>query len=273
MDYLKVGGWELNEYQDVIPGAAADTIRFRNKLFNCMTKRTHIKNLLKQASLTATKILLIFFVFTFLQLLLLKWNDPYTSSIMFQRQMDSFFSGKKSIKYEWYNYEDISGEVVLAVIASEDQNFPEHFGFDFEQINKAIKERKEKGRLRGASTITQQVAKNLFLWEGRSFIRKGFEAYYSLLLELLWSKKRIIEVYLNIAEMGDNIFGVGVASKIYFAKHPKDLTEDESALIAAVLPNPVRYSVRNPSNYIRKRQTWILIQMNSLGGRAYIKDL
>ena len=273
MDYLKVDGWELNGYLNVIPGAAEDMIPFRNKSVNCMTKRTHIKKLFKKASLTVVKILFILFVLSLLQVLLLRWIDPITSSIMFQRQMDSFFSGKESIRYEWYNYEDISGNVALAVIASEDQNFPKHFGFDFEQINKALKERKEKGRLRGASTITQQVAKNLFLWEGKSYLRKGFEAYYTVSLELLWSKKRIIEVYLNIAETGDNIFGVGVASKIYFAKHPKNLTADESALIAAVLPNPVKYSVRNPSDYIRKRQTWILKQMNSLGGGAYIKDL
>jgi monofunctional glycosyltransferase len=273
MDYLKVDGWGLNEYPNVIPGVAADTIRFHDKSVNCMTKRSYIKNLFKKASLTAAKILFILFVLSLLQILLLKWIDPFSSSIMFQRQMDSFFSGKESIRYEWYNYEDISGEVALAVIASEDQNFPKHFGFDFEQISKALKERKEKGRLRGASTITQQVAKNLFLWEDKSFIRKGFEAYYTVLLELLWSKKRIIEVYLNIAQTGKNIFGVGAASKIYFVKHPADLTADESALIAAVLPNPVKYSVHNPSDYIRKRQAWILNQMKSLGGTAYIKDL
>lgn len=230
-------------------------------------------NLFKQVYFIAVKILFILFVLSLLQVLLLKWIDPFTSSIMFQRQMDSFFFGKKSIRYKWYNYEDISGKVALAVIASEDQNFPKHFGFDFEQINKALRERKEKGRLRGASTITQQVAKNLYLWESKSYIRKGFEAYYTVLLELLWSKKRILEVYLNIAETGENVFGVGVASKIYFTKHPKNLTADESTLIAAVLPNPLKYSVRKPSDYIRKRQTWILKQMKSLGGGAYIKDI
>lgn len=238
-----------------------------------MTKRSYIKILFKQVYFIAVKTLFVLFVLSLLQVLLLKWIDPFTSSIIFQRQMDYFFYGKESIRYEWYNYEDISAKVALAVIASEDQNFPIHFGFDFEQINKALKERKEKGRIRGASTITQQVAKNLFLWEGRSYIRKGFEAYYTLLLELLWSKKRILEVYLNIAETGGNIFGVGIASKIYFTKHPKNLTVDQSALIAAVLPNPVKFSVRKPSDYIRKRQTWILNQMNSLGGGAYIKDL
>ena len=137
---------------------------------------------------------------------------------MTQRQISSFFLDEKSPVFRWTDYDEVSKEFALAVVASEDQNFPTHFGFDFEQINKALKERKDRGRLRGASTITQQVAKNLFLWEGKSFIRKGFEAYYTLLIEFMWSKKRILEMYLNIAEMGDNIFGVGEAGKIYFNK-------------------------------------------------------
>ena len=174
MDYLKVGGWGLNEYPNVIPGAAAATIRFRNKSVNCMTKRTHIRNLSKQASLTVAKILFILFVLSLLQVLLLKWIDPITSSIMFQRQMDSFFSGKESIRYKWYNYEDISGEVALALIASEDQNFPKHFGFDFEQISKAIKERKENfNRVeKGRSELTMSRGipsmKTLISWFNRT---------------------------------------------------------------------------------------------------------
>ncbi len=142
-----------------------------------------------------------------------------------------------------------------------------------EQIGKAFKEKNKRGRLRGASTITQQVAKNLFLWEGKSFIRKGFEAYYTILIEVLWSKRRIMEIYINIAEMGDNIFGIGMASKRYFKKFPAKLTKQESSLIAAVLPNPKKFSVQNPSVYVRKRQQWILEQMLLLGGVSYIKNL
>jgi len=208
-----------------------------------------------------------------LQVLFFKWNDPITTSIMTQRQINSFFSGERSPVFRWTNYVEISKEIALAVVASEDQNFPTHFGFDFEQINKALKERKEKRRLRGASTITQQVAKNLFLWEGKSFIRKGFEAYYTLLIELMWSKIRILEMYLNIAEMGNNIFGVSEASKIYFEKFPIQLTQIESASIAAVLPNPKRYSVLHPSKYISKRNRWILNQMRMLGGTSYLDEL
>jgi monofunctional glycosyltransferase len=192
---------------------------------------------------------------------------------MIQRQIKSIFTDSKEVYYKWFNYDDISKEMALAVVAAEDQNFPNHFGFDFEQINKAIKEQKWRGRLRGASTITQQVAKNLFLWEGKSFVRKGLEAYYTMLIEMFWTKRRILEVYLNIAETGNNNFGVGVASEIYFKKLPKKLTPSESALIAAVLPNPVRFSVRNPSIYVRSRQQWIIRQMESLGGTSYIKDI
>ena len=192
---------------------------------------------------------------------------------MTQRQISSFISSEKSPVFRWTEYNEISIELALAVVASEDQNFPNHFGFDFEQIDKAIEEQEERGRLRGASTITQQVAKNLFLWEGRSFIRKGFEAYYTLLIELLWSKKRILEMYLNIAEMGDNIFGAGEASKIYFNKVPLRLTRNESISIAAVLPNPKRYSVLNPSSYINRRQQWIIYQIKLLGGVTYLDNL
>jgi monofunctional biosynthetic peptidoglycan transglycosylase len=127
--------------------------------------------------------------------------------------------------------------------------------------------------VRGASTITQQVAKNLFLWESKSYIRKGFEAYFTLIIELLWSKERILEVYLNIVEMGDMVFGVGAASQIYFKRPAEKLTRNQAALLTAVLPNPKRFSVAHPSGYIFRRQSWILSQMNSLGGTTYLKDL
>jgi len=238
-----------------------------------MIKSKKIKILFEQIKIIALKLLLVFFMFSLLQVVLLKWFDPLTSSIMFQREFNILSSNKKPVRYQWYNYDDISKEIVLAVIASEDQNFPAHFGFDFEQIGKAFEEKNKRGRLRGASTITQQVAKNLFLWEGKSFIRKTLEAYYTIMIEFFWSKRRIVEIYINIAEMGDNIFGVGMASKIYLKKVPARLTEQESALIAAVLPNPKRFSVRNASRYVKERQAWILEQMRLLGGISYIKNL
>jgi monofunctional biosynthetic peptidoglycan transglycosylase len=238
-----------------------------------MKKKIKLKILFNKIKTLALKLLLVFFLFSLLQVLSLKWIDPLTSLVMLQREFNLFSFDEKPISYEWYDYDNISKEIVIAVVASEDQNFPTHFGFDLAQIGKAFKEKNKRGSLRGASTITQQVAKNLFLWEGKSFIRKGFEAYYTILIEVFWSKRRIKEIYINIAEMGDNIFGVGMASKIYFKKFPAKLTEQESALIAAVLPNPKRFSVANPSAYVRKRQAWILEQMLLLGGVSYIKNL
>ena len=240
-----------------------------------MSVKSKSKILLKKTTALLFKLLIACLFITLLQVLFFKWIDPFTSSIMIQRKIGLLFSGKKdkSIKYKWYDYDDISKNVALAVVTEEDQNFPFHIGFVFEQINKAIKDRQEGKRLRGASTISQQVAKNLFLWEGKSFIRKGFEAYYTILIEFFWSKRRILEIYLNIAELGKQIFGVGKASEIYFKKHPSELTRSEAALLAAVLPNPKRYSVTNPSKYVRKRQEWILRQMKALGGAAYLKDL
>lgn len=242
-------------------------------LKDVMRKKSTIKIVLRKTFVIFFRIVIFLLVLSLIQVLLFKWSDPITSSVMTQRQISSWFSDEKSPVFKWTDYDEISNEFALAVVASEDQNFPTHFGFDFEQINKAIEEREEKGRLRGASTITQQVAKNLFLWEGRSFIRKGIEAYYTILIELLWSKKRILEMYLNIAEMGDNIFGVGEASKIYFNKNPKKLSEDESVSIAAVLPNPKRYSVLHPSRYMKRRQLWILNQMRLLNGSTYLDEL
>ena len=238
-----------------------------------MKKKIRIKILFNKIKTFVLKLLLVFFLFSLLQVLSLKWIDPLTSSVMLQREFNLFSSDEKPISYEWYDYDDISMKIVIAVVASEDQNFPTHFGFDLEQIGKAFKEKNKRGSLRGASTITQQVAKNLFLWEGKNFIRKGFEAYYTILIEVIWSKRRIMEIYINIAEMGENIFGVGMASKIYLKKTPAKLTEQESALIAAVLPNPKKFSVKNPSVYVKERQAWILEQMRLLGGVSYIKNL
>ena len=194
---------------------------------------------------------------------------------MIQRKIEALvlWKERQMIAYEWFSYDDISKQMALAVIAAEDQNFPFHFGFDFEQIEKALEQHERGRRLRGASTITQQVAKNLFLWEGRSFIRKGLEAYFSVLIELLWSKERTLEVYLNIIEMGDMIFGVGAASQIYFKKLPSKLTRSQAALLTATIPNPRRFSAKRPSGYILRRQSWILGQMSSLGGTSYLNNL
>lgn len=238
-------------------------------------KRFNFRRFIKALPKLLLKVFLGFVLVSIFSVIVLKWINPITSSIMMQRKIEAMvtFSEKQIIAYDWVSYDDISKQMTLAVIAAEDQNFPYHFGFDLKQIEKAIEKSERGGRLRGASTITQQVAKNLFLWEGRSFIRKGIEAYFTLLIEVFWTKKRILEVYLNIVEMGDMIFGVGAASKIYFYKHPEKLQLDQSALLTAILPNPQKYSVRNPSNYILNRKDWIKRQMSLLGGTTYLKNL
>ena len=217
---------------------------------------------------------LILFICSVISVLMLKWINPVTSSIMVQRQFSSLINlDFEFVQYQWINLDEVSDFIPIAFVAAEDQNFPAHFGFDFDQIEKAIKDSNRGKRLRGASTITQQVAKNLFLWEGKSFVRKGVEAYFTLLIELLWSKKRILEVYINIVEMGDMIFGVGMASLIYFKRVPEKLSISQAALLASVLPNPKSYSVKNPSAYVRGRQAWIIKQIYSLGGSSYLKDI
>jgi monofunctional biosynthetic peptidoglycan transglycosylase len=166
----------------------------------------------------------------------------------------------------WVANEKISNKLELAVVCSEDQNFLNHHGFDFTAIKKAMKHNEKSKRVRGASTISQQTAKNVFLWQGRSWIRKGFEVYFTFLIETFWSKERILEVYLNVIEMGDGIYGAEAASQAYFNKPASKLNSSQAALIAAVLPNPIKYSAKKPGPFIHRRQQWIIRQMNYWGG-------
>jgi len=194
---------------------------------------------------------------------------------MIETRVAGLLAGNKKdpIRYHWIDMKSVSSSLPLAVIAAEDQKFPFHWGFDVDSIEKAVESYDRGHRLRGASTITQQVAKNLFLWPGRSFIRKGLEAYFTILLEIFWSKKRILEVYLNIAQFGDGIFGAREASVILLKKSPRHLTLSDAALLAAVLPNPVEYKVVRPSSYVNARRQWIEKQAVRLGGTAYLKNL
>ena len=170
------------------------------------------------------------------------------------------------VRHAWVPRDEISPAMQLAVIAAEDQHFPSHRGFDFDSILQAIESSLEGKTLRGASTLTQQTAKNLFLWPGRSFLRKGVEAYFTGGIELMWSKGRILEIYLNIVEFGPGIYGVEAASQYYFNKQAKRLTDTEAARLAAVLPNPYRFEVKKPSVYIHNRVSWIKKQRRQLGG-------
>jgi monofunctional biosynthetic peptidoglycan transglycosylase len=168
---------------------------------------------------------------------------------------------------KWKDLDEISPALPTAVVASEDQLFLEHWGFDFKSIEKAYENNQKKKRktVRGASTISQQVAKNVFLWPGRSWVRKGLEVYFTVLIEILWDKKRIIEVYLNVIETGDGIYGAEAAARKYFKRSANKLSRNQCALIAAILPNPLKYSATKPSAYIKKRQQWILRNMDYIG--------
>jgi len=217
----------------------------------------------------ATKIFIILFISQLVYIALLKWIDPPITIT----QAASLFQGY-GLKRDYVDYQDISPNAALAVMASEDQLFPDHNGFDLKSIKKAMSHNSKKpSRVRGASTISQQVAKNVFLWQGRSWIRKGVEAYFTFMIELVWGKKRILEVYLNVAEMGKGVFGIEAAARKYFKKSAKNLTRTEAAMVAASLPNPKKYTVNPVSKYIHKRYPWVLQQMNYLKDDEDIKAL
>ena len=205
--------------------------------------------------------------------LVLRWVPPVTSAMMIERWIQAKWQGREySTHYQWVRWSRLAPWAPLAAVAAEDQRFAEHRGFDVESIQDALEDAERGRRLRGASTISQQVAKNLFLWSGRSYVRKGLEAYFTTLIEALWPKRRILEVYVNIAEMGDGVFGVEAASQRFFHKPASKLRPDEGALLAAVLPNPRRFRVDRPSAFVAERQAWILRQMDQLGGSGYLKQ-
>jgi monofunctional biosynthetic peptidoglycan transglycosylase len=208
-----------------------------------------------------------FIVFTFSGVLIFSVVRPPFTPLMFKRNIEQAFDGKKiKTVHKWVAIEDMSPNLILAAVASEDNNFTSHFGIDLKAVKKAQKynERKKGRKIRGASTITQQMCKNVFLWPSRSYIRKGFELYFTILVETVWTKKRIMEVYLNMIEMGDGIYGAEAASQIYFKKSAKDLTRREAALIVAAFPNPRKYNVAKPGNYLQRRQQKILTLMRQI---------
>lgn len=197
------------------------------------------------------------------------------SAVMVERQVSAWLEGNFSYRAhsDWVGAEAISPWMGLAVIAAEDQKFPDHWGIDFTAVEQALAHNERgEGQVRGASTLSQQTVKNLFLWDGRSWIRKGLEAGLTFITEAIWSKRRILTVYLNIAEFGEGIFGVEAASRHYFKKPASQLTPAEAARLAAVLPNPIRFKVNAPSGYVIQRQQWILRQMRQLGGQAYMQQ-
>lgn len=199
----------------------------------------------------------------------LRWLPPPSSSFIVQHWIEH---GRRPTQ-QWVDHDQISPYMALAVVAAEDQRFPRHRGFDTYEIRRALAAHREGGRLRGASTISQQTAKNLYLWPGRQLARKAIEAWFTVLIETLWGKQRILEVYLNIAQFGEGIFGVEAASRHFFDKPAAELSAAEAALLAAVLPAPERFRVDAPSQHVRERQRWIERQMRQLGGPAYLREL
>lgn len=197
------------------------------------------------------------------------------SAYMLHKQLDYWRNNDFSYNwhYEWVSLNKISWQMQMAVIAAEDQRFMQHFGLDLKAIQAAWENNTASKHLRGGSTISQQTAKNLYLWHGQSWLRKGIEVPITLLLEILWGKKRILEVYLNIAEFGEGIFGVEAAAQYYFNKTAHNLNMNEAALLAAVLPNPIIYQVKQPSIAILRKQQWIIRQINALGGSSFLKQL
>lgn len=224
---------------------------------------------------TSLKVVILFVAITSIVVVIYRFLPVTYSAYMNDVSNETFMDiiSLPEIDREWVSYKNISPQIKIAVIASEDQMFIDHMGFDLKQIEIAWDQIQRGRRMRGASTISQQVAKNLFLWNTKSFVRKGLEAYYTVLIELLWSKKRILEVYLNIAEFGKNTFGAESAAKKYFKKPAVKLRAGEAAIMAAVLPNPIRMKVNAPSAYVLRRQARILKQMSNIGGVGLLKQI
>lgn len=214
------------------------------------------------------KTCLAFFVLSIVSVVIYRWVPVPITPLMLIRDVEQLKNDKGVImEHDWVPLEEISPKLQLAVVCSEDQNYLKHFGVDWGAIQKAMKENEKGKRVRGGSTITQQTAKNVFLWQGRSYLRKGLELWFTLLIEVFWSKERIMEVYLNSIEMGNGIYGAEAAAQHWFHKSAKKLSKDEAAAIAAILPNPLRYKANPANGYISGRKAWIKQQMNFWGNK------
>lgn len=223
-----------------------------------------LKNLFK--ILLRTFLLLV--ILSLVTVVIYRWVPVPLTPLMVIRCVEQKSDGKSMVlKHDWVPMDRISPKLQLAVVCSEDQNYLKHYGFDWGAIEKARKSNEAGKQIRGGSTISQQTAKNVFLWPGRSYVRKGLEAYFTLLIETCWSKERIMEVYLNSIEMGNGVYGAEAAAQHWFKKQAKDLSKDDCAAIASILPNPVKYSANPPSSYVSKRKAWIKQQMSFWGNQ------
>ncbi len=219
-------------------------------------------------------LLLTILAFVLLSLLLVlpfRWVNPPITMVMADRWITS--TEDFQLRKTWLSWDEMPKHAALAVVTSEDQKFPLHSGFDLKAIQQALKERERRGGLRGASTISQQVAKNMYLWTGRSWFRKGLEVWFTLLIELSWSKQRILEIYLNIAEWGPGVFGLEAASQYHFGRSAANLTPMQAALLASSLPSPLNYNPARPAQHLHKRAEWNLQQQRRLGGAQWLAPL
>jgi monofunctional biosynthetic peptidoglycan transglycosylase len=215
-----------------------------------------------------------FVVLSVALVLLFRFVPPPGSMVMVERKVQSWINSEPvDIQRQWRSWENLSNNAKLAVIAAEDQRFPQHRGFDFVEMRRAWEASRDGERLRGASTLSQQTAKNVFLWSGRSWVRKGLEAWFTLLIETLWGKQRILEVYLNVAEWDTGVFGLEAAANHYFGASGSALTERQASLLAAILPNPRNRSASRPDAQVERRSQWIRQQMRNLGGTSYLERL
>jgi len=225
--------------------------------------------ILKKVWKWTKRIFIFLFFFQLFCILLFKWVDPPITIT----QLVSWISGD-GLKRDYVGWNKISYDAKLAVVSSEDQLFPDHSGFDWKSIKKAMAYNKRKpNRIRGASTISQQVAKNVFLWQSRGWIRKGLETYFTFMIELVWGKKRILEVYLNVIEMGRGLYGIEAASQTYFNKPAASLSRTEAAYVAACLPNPKRFTVKPMPGYVASRRNWVMQQMNNMEGDEDLQNI
>lgn len=228
----------------------------------------------KSISRVIGRILLYIWISTIATVIFFKFVPVIFTPTMAARKIDAMMEGKPSkIHSQWSSMNEIDRNCALAVIASEDQLFLEHSGFDFDAMSTAIVKNQKGKKIKGASTISQQVAKNVFLWQDRSYFRKALEAYFTVLIELIWGKERILEVYLNVAETGKMTFGVEEACRQYYNHTAEKVSTTEAARIAACLPNPIRFSIKNPSGYVSKRTSFIKRQMSALGGKKFLNKL
>lgn len=221
-----------------------------------------------------TRALVWFAAGSVLLVLIFRWVPPPGTALMVERKIESWIDGEPiDLQRDWEPWEKISDDLKVAVIAGEDQKFASHWGFDFVAIQAALAHNERGGTVRGASTLSQQVAKNQFLWSGRSWLRKGLEVWFTALIELIWSKERILEVYLNSAEWDEGVFGAQAAARHHFGVDASKLSRQQASLLAAVLPNPRNWSASRPSTYVARRAGWIRQQMSQLGGDSYLEQL